>query len=527
MDELAIRRPQQATRTGSAVSTSGCCLSLGVDGTIVWAAEASRALGWAPEELAGRDVSVLFPRLVSMVLGPADRARMLSWRHDAFTVVDVGVERSGRLFEAAIDVTAKRSPAGEVTGLVIVARDVTAELLGRRSRRLARDREPVVVLGRDLDVRYATRPAVQMLGLGPADVFPGTRAGLIHPDDRTAVTESMNRLLVDPSRVERVMTRLRLDGGRWSSVEATVSNCLADPDLRGLVARLRAVSPGVDEQHEASLSAALHRAIVETSEEGIIVTGDDGTTRYANLAIPGILGISAAEVYDVDLPGLLGATGALGGREEIVYAHPDGIDRILAVTWHRIGDEGAGLGSLLTVADVTESRLTERDLQLRALHDPLTGLPNRYLVRERLEQAAARDEQSRYGDTAVFFIDLDDFKPINDRLGHGAGDQVLGEVAVRLRSAVRGTDMVGRVGGDEFVVICEDIDRAVTSAVASRILAVLDEPFELTGVRLDIGASVGIALAPPYSFDGLLQEADAAMYRAKRAGGRQVVFAGS
>jgi diguanylate cyclase (GGDEF)-like protein/PAS domain S-box-containing protein len=523
MDELELRRLHEVTAPGGAPPTPGCCLSVGTDGTIVWAAQAVRELEWLPEELVGRNVSVLVPRL-GRLLGPAERARVLQAGDDGATVVDVAVRHDGGLVEAAIEVAARRSPTGEATGLTVVVRDVTAELAQCRSRRLARDREAVLVLGRDLAVRYATRSAVELLGIRETDLFPSLGAGLVHPADRLAVAEAAERLLVDAGHVERLVARLRGSDGRWRSVEATVSNCLDDPDLRGLVVRLRDVSDRVTAQDEARISAALHRAMVETSEEGIIVTGNDGTTRYVNMATAGILGIRADQLYDVDLIALLEAHGTVG-REEIVYQHPDGFDRILAVSRTSLGDEGAGLGSLLTVADVTESRLSELDLRRRALFDSLTGLPNRYLVRDRLEMAAARQERTEHDGTALLFIDLDGFKPVNDTHGHDAGDELLRQVADRLTAAVRTTDTVGRVGGDEFLVLCEEVDEEAVSTVAGRVMDALGQPFDLRPGTATISASIGIALSPPVRFEQLMQEADAAMYRAKRGGGGTIAIA--
>jgi diguanylate cyclase (GGDEF)-like protein/PAS domain S-box-containing protein len=545
MNDVAIRRLQRALSSGwsdgppvrriaSAVTgpRTGCTLSLDVDGTIVWAGPATReVLGWSPEDLAGSHVSVLTPRLV----GDLDEAHLdlLLGADDAATLIDVGVKRDGRTFKASISLEAERSAAGEVTGLTAVVRDVTADLSARRSWHLARrTQEAVVIIDADLTIQYATPAVAEMLGYEPED--PGARRGarLIHPADHPAVTEAVDRLLADPGRVERLVARLRGRHERWLWVEATLSNGLADPDVRGLVGNLRDITDQVRTQDALLLSGALHQAMVETAAEGIVVAGEDGTTRYANPAMASLLGIPAEQLYGADPLALLEPGGperaagtpsqSAGGvwREEVVYAHPEGFDRILAVTRSPLSrDEAAGLGSLLMVADVTESRRSERALRRRALYDPLTGLPNRYLVRDRLEMAAARQARSDGGGTAVLFLDLDGFKPINDTHGHDAGDELLREVAGRLSGAVRATDTVGRHGGDEFVIICEEIDETDATSVARRVHAALRRPFQLRCGPVEIGASIGMALSPPYAVSDLVQQADVAMYRAKRDSG--------
>jgi diguanylate cyclase (GGDEF)-like protein/PAS domain S-box-containing protein len=522
-DEPAAGGVQEASGPASA----GCCLSLDIDGTIVWAAPASfDVLGWSSDDLSGRHVSIVAPQLGS-ALDRAGRAWLLHAGEAGTTVVVVALHRDGRAFEASVDLAAKLSAGGGLTGATAIIRNATAELHSRRSRRLARDREPVVILGYDLAVRHATPAAAQLLGLRAADLFPRSGGRIVHPGDRAAVAEAVQRLLADARRVERLVARLRDADGRWRSIEVTVSNCLDDPDLRGLVARLHDVTDKVRTQEDTHLSAALHRAMVETSEEGIVVTGEDGTTRYVNLATARLLGLAADELYTVDLLALLGARdrsrGVDAARQEIVYAHPD--DRILAVTSSRLGDDVAGIGSLVTVADVTETRLSERDLRQRALYDSLTGLPNRYLVRDRLEMAAARQDRADGGGTAVLFIDLDGFKPVNDTHGHEAGDELLRQIADRLVAAVRSTDTVGRLGGDEFVVVCEDVGDTGTSYVAGRVQAALKRPFDLGHGPVGIDASIGVAVSPPFSVEQLVHEADAAMYRSKRAGGGTVTVA--
>jgi diguanylate cyclase (GGDEF)-like protein len=173
--------------------------------------------------------------------------------------------------------------------------------------------------------------------------------------------------------------------------------------------------------------------------------------------------------------------------------------------------------------DIARREAAEERLAYAALHDPLTGLPNRTLILDRAEQmlARARREHLRTPPAALF-VDLDDFKDINDTLGHEAGDRFLQAVADRLSRLLRATDTVGRLGGDEFVVLAEGLTVAAgPELVAERIQAVLKEPFEVegwSGVPLTVTASVGIACGDRASAQDLLRDADIALYRAKAKG---------
>ena len=169
---------------------------------------------------------------------------------------------------------------------------------------------------------------------------------------------------------------------------------------------------------------------------------------------------------------------------------------------------------------ITDRKLLESKLIHDALHDPLTGLANRVLLRDHLERALARHGRSP-GTVALLFVDLDDFKQVNDQFGHAAGDQILCQVSERLREAVRADDVVGRQSGDEFAVLLDRVlgeDEAVVAA--ERILRELRRPFQLGGRVVVVGGSIGIAVADERGMvaEELLIQADAAMYAAKRAG---------
>ncbi|MCW2672255.1 MAG: hypothetical protein JWP14_844 [Frankiales bacterium] len=180
------------------------------------------------------------------------------------------------------------------------------------------------------------------------------------------------------------------------------------------------------------------------------------------------------------------------------------------------GTSGVPSRIVVQVENITERKRSEAMLSHAAAHDALTDLPNRSLLLARLDAALARSEQ-----VGLLFLDLDRFKVVNDGLGHAAGDLLLVQVAIRLREVMRPEDMVARIGGDEFVVLCRNADERSCSVVAERVLNVLNQPVATAGGgELVIGGSIGIALAGPGGTGELaLRDADTAMYAAKQAGG--------
>lgn len=215
------------------------------------------------------------------------------------------------------------------------------------------------------------------------------------------------------------------------------------------------------------------------------------------------------------------AAGEAPHDEEYRVVWRDGTVRWLRETGNAVIDvAGRPVRMIGIVRDITDEKAHEQRILHLAYHDALTGLPNRVYFRSRLEDALARAR--RHGSlVALAFIDLDRFKPINDRHGHHVGDAVLVQVAARLRGSVRATDCVARLGGDEFVAVLEDVHGAdEVPPLAHKLMDAIAAPLEAEGLRLDVGASIGVSVFPTQAGtpDELIAGADQAMYEAKRAG---------
>jgi len=269
------------------------------------------------------------------------------------------------------------------------------------------------------------------------------------------------------------------------------------------------------------------RAVVQHLSDLVVVTDDDLEVTYVTPSVVALLGRDAStlpgrQLSDLVHPedrALLASLSTRAGVSEkglVRLRHSDGSDRNFEVVVANRLDDPAVHGLVVTGHDVTDRVLLEDRLAHDATHDALTSLPNRALIRDRLEHALVRADRTGRR-VAVVFGDLDAFKAVNDRYGHLVGDQLLAEVARRLRGAARAMDTVGRWAGDEFVVICEDLDdEAGARLVAERLHGEVVNPVELGGVALDVAMSLGVALAEPgEGAESVLDRADRAMYGAK------------
>ena len=297
------------------------------------------------------------------------------------------------------------------------------------------------------------------------------------------------------------------------------------------------------ERHAREAFVQLHdsesrvRAVLDNVEEGIVTFSEAGTLELFNPGAGRMFGYSSVDVVGkhvsvlIPEPGHDEGAGYATGLSVTGEARADGVEREVAAR-RRNGDTfpvDLRLSEFLltgrrqfigTLRDATQRKAAETELLRLANHDALTGLPNRSLIQDRIQQSIARCNRSG-GSFAVMFLDLDKFKTINDSLGHNAGDLLLKMVACRVLGCLREEDTVGRQGGDEFIVLLASLGAAGDAAfVAQKILRALSAPFLANGQDLHTGASIGIAVYPEDGSDveTLLKHSDAAMYCAKDSG---------
>lgn len=322
---------------------------------------------------------------------------------------------------------------------------------------------------------------------------------------------------------------------------AFVSVCTAALAL-GVMARFVSLTHEINRAHAAtSLSERRFRLMADSAPVGIFEIGRGRRITYANsegsnLLGTGVLGGSTADMFSpVDegsRPALETAIAAVehgqaGAADLRLIGDPP-----RWISWNGVPVIASELHlptAFVSIQDITPLKEAEAALGRQATHDPLTGLPNRRLLLESLITALEKlGAGHRTGTVALMFIDLDQFKIVNDVLGHDAGDALLKTASTRLRNAVRAHDIVARFGGDEFVVLMQHVaDRGELHDVAQRILRALEVPIQVAGTEATVGASVGIATAtgPDDDPDALVRNADAAMYRAKEHGrGRYEFF---
>jgi diguanylate cyclase (GGDEF)-like protein/PAS domain S-box-containing protein len=381
------------------------------------------------------------------------------------------------------------------------------------------------------------------MGYRPEDWVGASVLGFVHPEDLARAAELLASVIDQPGAHPPVVVRTRHNDGSWRYIETTPNNLLDVPSIRGIVFNARDVTERWLAADALRQSEERFRSLVQNASDLITVIDADTMVRYQSPSIGRVLGYGPDDVtgrrlsdflHEDDLAGTLAAIRDAMAKKDIAVAearmrHRDGSWRDIELIGTDQRQNPAIGGFVLNMRDVSERKSLEQQLRYQALHDPLTKLANRTRFADRLAHALLRAGRTGCR-VAVLFMDLDNFKGVNDSLGHSAGDLLLTDVAERIEACLRPGDTVARLGGDEFAILLEEaasVDDAV--AVTRRLFESLQAPFELEGKELLVRASVGIAVSgaggDATDADALLRDADVAMYVAKSRGkGRFEVF---
>jgi len=346
-----------------------------------------------------------------------------------------------------------------------------------------------------------------------------------HPDDQQLAIEHWTETQTDPELPRRVRMRHGHKDGGWVWCEVTNHNRLADPAHGVIVTELLDITEEMAALDAVRARESLLTQMADTIPVGLLQIDAERRVIYRNASLVEITARSRtarledqlAAVLPHDRPALDEAVGkvlAQGGRAdlELAIASDGGDERLCTVSVQALlNPDETVRGALLCIIDVTESTRMREELRRRATYDDLTGCHNRASVMRAIEDSIS--EGGRRGSRGVVYADLDGFKQINDRQGHAAGDELLRSVADCLRAATRDGDIVGRIGGDEFLVLCPQVGSEDEAAgVVQRIRSELNG-----GARVSIG--VAWSTGDELDADALVAKADAAMYAAKRGGG--------
>jgi diguanylate cyclase (GGDEF)-like protein/PAS domain S-box-containing protein len=397
----------------------------------------------------------------------------------------------------------------------------------------------IVTRVRDGEILLANEAFSRMLGV-PVEEIVGRKSeefGLWR--EPAATLNSLRGLGADAWRMP-MESQLLTPDGKTRDIEVTVEliDIQGEPHAFGIT---RDINDRKAADRVLRASEGRFRTLVQSSRDAILVTDRSGHLTYVSPGMQHLLGYEPESLIGTNERDLihphdlrirdgvmerLTTAGAPQPPAELRMRHANGEWRWMeTIDTNRLADPALE-GIVTNARDITDRRAMDETLAFGALHDPLTGLPNRRLLDDRIDVALAR--ASRNGDlVALLFCDLDRFKEVNDRHGHEAGDEVLRQLANRLRLALRPSDSLARLGGDEFVVVCADM-RSIQEAatVARRVMSSVEAPIETSAGTVQLRVSIGIAAvsgseAASAEPGTLLRNADAAMYRAKGRGGNR------
>jgi diguanylate cyclase (GGDEF)-like protein/PAS domain S-box-containing protein len=451
----------------------------------------------------------------------------------------------GHTVWASLSVSLVRDSEGEPLYFVSQIQDVTerkrAESALRESEQrfrgsFERAATGMALVGTDGRFLRVNRSLCEILGYLEGELLEKTFQEITYPDDLEVDLEHLRRLVAGEVRTYQTEKRyLHKDGHVvWALLSVSEVHHEEDEPLY-FVSQIQDVTERKKVEKRIIESEERFRSLVQNSSDIITILEADGTVRYVSPAVERVMGFKPEEQVGTNAFGSVHPDDREQAQNtfaevlkrpglhpplEFRVCHKDGSWRYLEHVVNNLLDDSAVRGVVVNSWDVTERKALVEQLSYQAFHDPLTGLPNRALFMDRLEHALTRANR-RGNKVAVLFTDLDNFKLINDSLGHKAGDQLLVAVAERVKTCLRPEDTAARLGGDEFTILVEDIGGVGEGVqIAKRIAEILRPPFALEEQEVFATVSTGIALnssAQEQAAD-LLRHADLAMYRAKRRG---------
>ncbi|MEY2402307.1 MAG: hypothetical protein QOJ08_2418 [Ilumatobacteraceae bacterium] len=388
--------------------------------------------------------------------------------------------------------------------------------------------DAVIVLDGEGRIVEANKLVLDITGRPHSEVLHRTFTSLVRPGDRPMLLDAWADLRKGQPANSPVFPFDHPDG-QEILLEADVHVPIRDPER--VVVTLRDITSRLREAHDLDLAQERFRAAFHGAPTGMALSNaESGVLIDVNESLASMLGYTRTQLVGRAMQSIThpddwqrGETHTAGISADSYHMEQRYLRNDQSVMWARawvsVMDDGDGRGLAIThIEDITEQRHSAERLEWAATHDELTRLPNRFRF---LDQLARFLETSEPGAVAVMFIDLDNFKVINDSLGHGVGDELLRGMSERLRAVVRDRDMLSRFGGDEFIVMLRDIGATVSPVeIAERLRAEIAQPLVVDGAELFVTASIGIAVADRagVTTTELLRDADAAMYRAKARG---------
>jgi diguanylate cyclase (GGDEF)-like protein/PAS domain S-box-containing protein len=500
-----------------------------------WNSAAERLFGYTAAEVIGRNTSLIIP--AEQEAQAAQNRALLSSGHRIPVYDAVRLTKDGRRIHVSISQSPIRDPSGTMIGVSLVFRDISARKSAEEERgRLAAivESSQDAIIGRTLDGTIVSWNAgAERLYGHPAAEALGKHALLLTPPELQHETERNRELLRHGNAVPSYETVRLSKDGRRIAVQLSLSPIR---DSSGNVIGTASIASDISERKLAEAEVGRLAAIVENSNDAIVGRDLERRITTWNAAAERLFGWTAAEIIgrngSVIIPTDRDAEVAQM-RELLKQGQPippydsvrltkDGGRIDVSVSQSPIKDAGGKMvGASLVFRDITERKQAEERIDFLAHYDALTELPNRTLFQDRLELAVAHARR-RNEFLGVLMVNLDRFKKVNESLGHEGGDELLREVASRLKTSLRDVDTIGRLGGNDYAILVEGIQTAdAVTAVAEKLIQILATPFDVRGQEIFVSVSVGVASCSSSACNAgkLLESAEVAMTRAKQDGG--------